>query len=102
MYNPVAISYVPGKNLGWYLRKAGGPTPSGNKKQVYVMRADGSVVPRGDNWMTNNYMDLRMRPGDAVIVPEKIIGGSTLWQNILGTAQVMSAATLPFAIGGVL
>jgi hypothetical protein len=43
-----------------------------------------------------------MRPGDAVIVPEKIIGGSTLWQNILGTAQVMSAVALPFAIGGVL
>jgi hypothetical protein len=52
--------------------------------------------------MTNNYMDLRMRPGDAVIVPEKIIGGSALWQNILGTAQLMSAATLPLAIGGVL
>ena len=102
VYNPVAISYVPGKNLGWYLRKGGGPTPSGNKKQIYVMRADGSVVPRDDNWMTNNYMDLRMRPGDAVIVPEKIIGGSTLWQNILGTAQVMSAVALPFAIGGVL
>ncbi len=102
VYNPVAISYLPGKNLGWYLRKSGGPTPSGNKKQIYVMHADGSVVPRGDNWMTNNYMDLRMRPGDAVIVPEKIIGGSALWQNILGTAQLMSAATLPLAIGGVL
>jgi hypothetical protein len=43
-----------------------------------------------------------MQPGDTIFVPEKIIGGSPVWQNILGMAQIMSAATLPLAIGGVL
>ena len=46
VYNPVAISYVPGKDLSWYLRKSGGATPNGDKKQIYVLHADGSVVPR--------------------------------------------------------
>ena len=46
VYNPAAISYVPGKDLNWYLRKAGGATPNGDKKQIYVLHADGSVVPR--------------------------------------------------------
>ena len=56
----------------------------------------------GNSWVSSNFMDLRMRPGDTIFVPEKIIGGSQLWQNILGAAQVASAAALPFAFAGVL
>jgi hypothetical protein len=44
VYNPIAISYVPGKDLDWYLEKSGGATHSGDKKRIYVLRADGSVV----------------------------------------------------------
>jgi len=102
VYNPVAISYAPGKNLGWYLRKSGGATQSGNKKEIYVLRADGSVIPMGNSWISGSFMDTRMRPGDTIFVPERIIGGSQLWQNILGAAQVASAAALPFAFAGLL
>jgi protein involved in polysaccharide export with SLBB domain len=105
VYNPTAISYVPGRDLSWYLQKAGGATPYGNKKNIYVLRADGSVVvPREAEsiWKGRNFMSLRMQPGDTIFIPEKIIGGSQVWQNILGMAQIMSAATLPLAIGGVL
>jgi hypothetical protein len=52
--------------------------------------------------MKSEYTNVRLRPGDTVFVPEKIIGGSPIWQNIMGVAQLMSAATLPLAIGGVL
>jgi protein involved in polysaccharide export with SLBB domain len=100
VYNTAAVSYVPGRDLAWYLRKAGGATPTGNKKEIYVLHADGSIVPRGDNWLSNNFMSLRMRPGDTIFVPEKIIGGSTVWQNIAGVAQAMAAAALPIAIAG--
>jgi hypothetical protein len=75
---------------------------SGNKKDIYVLRADGSVVPRGHGWFNNNFMDLRMRPGDTIFVPEKIVGGSQVWQSILGGAQVISAAAIPLAVSGVL
>jgi len=103
VYNPTAISFVPGRDLGWYLRKAGGATPYGNKKYMYVLRADGSVVvPREAEsiWMGRNFMSLRMQPGDTIFVPEKIIGASPVWQNILGMAQIISAAALPLAISG--
>lgn len=102
VYNPIAISYSPGKKLGWYLRKGGGAMRSGNKKDIYVLRADGSVVPRGRGWFDNNFMDLRMRPGDTIFVPEKIVGGSQVWQTILGGAQVVSEAAIPLAVSGVL
>ena len=100
VYNPTAISYVPGRDVGWYLRKAGGATPSGNKKNIYVLRADGSVVAHGNSWTGGNLMNLRLRPGDSVFVPEKIVGGSTVWQNVMGVAQIMSSAALPLAIAG--
>jgi protein involved in polysaccharide export with SLBB domain len=100
VYNPIAISYVPGRHVEWYLRKAGGATPSGNKKDIYVLRADGSIVPHGSIWTGNSLMNLRLRPGDSVFVPEKIIGGSQVWQNIMGAAQIMSAAALPIAMVG--
>ena len=100
VYNPAAISYVPGKDLNWYLRKAGGATPNGDKKQIYVLHADGSVVPRESNWVSNNFMDLRMRPGDTIFVPEKIVGASTVWQNVAAVAQAMAAVALPVALAG--
>jgi protein involved in polysaccharide export with SLBB domain len=100
VYNPIAISYVPGRDVEWYLRKAGGATPYGNKKYIYVLRADGSIVPHGSSWTGNNLMNLRLRPGDSVFVPEKIIGGSQVWQIIIGMEQIMSAAALPIAIAG--
>ena len=75
---------------------------SGNKKDIYVLRADGSVVPRGRGWFNDNFMDLRMRPGDTIFVPEKISGGSQVWQTLLGAAQVVSAAAIPLAVGGIL
>jgi protein involved in polysaccharide export with SLBB domain len=106
VYNPIAIGHTQGERLGWYLRKAGGPTTSGDRKHIFVLRADGSVIPSGGGhgtiWMSDSFMNLRMLPGDTIFVPEKISGGSTVWQNIIGVAQIMSASMLPLAIGGIL
>lgn len=77
VYNPVAIGYVPRRDLDWYLEKAGGSTRTGDKKHIYVLRADGSVVvPRDEQsiWMGGSFKNARMQPGDTIFVPEKIIG----------------------------
>jgi protein involved in polysaccharide export with SLBB domain len=100
VYNPTAISYVPGREAGWYLRKAGGATSSGKTKDIYVIRADGSAVPHGRGWMNGSLMNLKLRPGDTIFVPEKIMGASPVWQNILGMAQIMSAAAIPLSLVG--
>jgi hypothetical protein len=102
VYNPVAISYVPGKTLGWYFKKAGGGTSSADKKRMYLLRADGSVVPKSQGLISNNFMNLHMRPGDIIFVPEKIVGASQAWQNVAATAQVLTAAMIPLAVTGVI
>jgi protein involved in polysaccharide export with SLBB domain len=101
VFNPGSISYVPGRDLNWYLRETGGPTHLGDKKTIYVLHADGSVTPKPNGW-DSSLLHIQMRPGDDIFVPEKVIGGSPVWQNVIGIAQVMAAAALPLAISGTL
>ena len=44
VFNPTAVSYRPGKSAKWYLSQSGGPTQVANKKAIFVIRADGSVI----------------------------------------------------------
>jgi len=103
VYNTVAISFVPGKTAGWYLVKAGGVASGGEKKSIYVVRADGSVVAHQKTWVSNGVLDIRMRPGDTIIVPEKIVSGSGLqvWSTVIAAAQAFSTIALAAAAAGV-
>jgi len=100
VYNQTAISYVPGKDAVWYLRQAGGATPSGDKGAVFVVRVDGSVVGHAGNLLTGNALNIRMRPGDSIIVPEKTVG-SQVWKNIIAAAQIMSSVAITGAVAGI-
>ncbi|MGA9060101.1 MAG: SLBB domain-containing protein [Terracidiphilus sp.] len=101
VFNATGIAYRPGKDAGWYLRQAGGATRSGDKKSIFILRADGSVVGDAKNTLFGpGVLSLRMNPGDSIIVPEKVIGGSQLWRNIIGTAQIMSSVALTGAVAG--
>jgi protein involved in polysaccharide export with SLBB domain len=102
VYNATGIAYRPGKDAGWYLRQAGGATRSGDKRAIFVLRADGSVVGNESSTIFDGgVLGVKMHPGDSVIVPEKIVGGSQLWRNIIGTAQIASSVALTGAVAGV-
>lgn len=100
VYNQTAISYVPGKDASWYLRQAGGATPSGDKGAIFVVRANGSVVGHAGNLLTGNALNIRMRPGDSIIVPEKAVG-SQIWKNLISAAQIMSSVAITGAVAGI-
>jgi protein involved in polysaccharide export with SLBB domain len=95
VYNPTAISYVAGRDANWYLRQAGGPTQTANKKAIFILRVDGSVVSRNDSlgilWK-GDVLSMHLRPGDSIVVPEKISGGSMFWRNLMTSAQLASSA----------
>jgi protein involved in polysaccharide export with SLBB domain len=99
VYNASAITYVPGRDAGWYLRRAGGATDLANQKEIFVVRANGLVVGRrSGEWYGGDVLSTRLNPGDAVIVPQKIVGGSVFWRNMLATAQVASSIALTAAL----
>ena len=91
VFNPTAISYHPGKSAKWYLSQAGGPTTVANKKAVFVIRADGSVLGTKEGLWSGDSLDAALRPGDTVVVPEKALGGGVQWQTLFTSASIASS-----------
>lgn len=98
VFNASAITYEPGRQAGWYLRQAGGPTQTANKKSIFVLRADGAVLGGRQGLWKGSVLDVPLQPGDSIVVPEKIAGGSQLWKNLLGVAQLASSAAVTSAV----
>ena len=63
--NPSTVVYRPGLGLDDYLRQAGGMTEDANKKEMYVMRANGTT--------DSSYLAVKtVQSGDTIVVPQKI------------------------------
>jgi len=98
VYNATALTYAPGKTAAWYLSRAGGANGTADRKEIFIIRANGSVVGRhSGGWYDANVLSTRLNPGDVVVVPQKIIGGSLFWRNLLGFGQF--AASLAITSG---
>jgi protein involved in polysaccharide export with SLBB domain len=98
VYNPTAVSYKPGKSASWYLRQAGGPTNAANKKAVFVIRADGSVVGGSGGLFNGSAEHAMLQPGDMVVVPEKGFSANTRWKNILQASQLAYAVGIAIQV----
>ena len=101
VFNPTAVSYRPGHSAKWYLSQAGGVTQLADKKAVFVIRADGSVIAAKNNssgWWAGDPMSTSLRAGDMIVVPEKApkIGGRN-WASIMQSAQLASSVALAVA-----
>lgn len=92
VFNPTAVSYRPGRSARWYLMQSGGPTQMANKKAIFVIRADGSVLSSKKSMWVGRSLSAVLQPGDTVVVPERgaPVGGIQ-WQNIFTAGQMASA-----------
>ena len=91
VFNPTAVSYRPSKSAKWYLGQSGGPTQIANKKAIFVIRADGSVIGTNGSLWSGDSLNAVLHPGDSVVVPEKAIGGGVNWQNVFTAAQLTTS-----------
>jgi len=102
VYNASALTYVPHESAGWYLKHSGGATDFANNKEIFVVRANGDVIGRrSGSWPHGDVLSTKLDPGDVIVVPQKIIGGSMFWRNMLTTAQLFSSVAIPLAIAGI-
>ncbi|TYB36699.1 MAG: polysaccharide biosynthesis protein, partial [Flexistipes sinusarabici] len=76
VYNPSSYIYT-GENttVKDYLDKSGGITALSSEKNIYVVRADGSVV--SNNYVKENYWwkdihSVQVNVGDTIVVPRKL------------------------------
>jgi polysaccharide biosynthesis/export protein len=99
VYNANALTYAPGRNAGWYLSRAGGPTQLANKGGIFIIRSDGSVTAgnQGSFW-SGSVLSSALGPGDTIVVPEKPVLGSSTLKNVLSLAQIASSAALVAAV----
>jgi polysaccharide biosynthesis/export protein len=100
VYDETAITYRPGKSANWYLGQAGGPTQLADKKSIFVIRADGSIVggQTADGWFKGSPLSTALRPGDLVVVPEKAAGQNQKWKTLMQTATTISSIGTSAAI----
>jgi protein involved in polysaccharide export with SLBB domain len=99
VYNANALRYEPGKRLIAYLNDAGGATREADPKRIFVIRADGTVVSRQsrNSHSHGSYGNLKLLPGDAIVVPEKLIVSGGL-QKFANYAQIISGAAMTGAV----
>ncbi len=95
VYNATALAYAPNHTASWYLSHAGGTNAAADRKEIFIIRANGSVVGRhSGGWFEGDVLSTPLSPGDVVVVPQKIIGSSLLWRNLLTTGQFAASVAL--------
>lgn len=101
VFNPTAIGIQRGRSARWYLSQAGGLTPMADRKAVFVIRADGSVLAAKNNnsgWFSGDPLNAPLRPGDTIVVPERApkVGGPN-FTTVLQAAQLATSVALAVA-----
>jgi protein involved in polysaccharide export with SLBB domain len=115
VYNQANLVFIPAKNVGFYLKKSGGPTREAEESDMYLIKADGSVQSRQQSslgihwdedarsWTFSGFMSTIMYPGDTLVVPQQleriawmreIKDLTQILANVALTAGVMVAAGL--------
>ncbi len=96
VYDQNSFLYARGGRVEMYLRQAGGPNRDADQRHEFVIRADGEVVSRDRSkelW-NSEFNNLRINPGDTIMVPEKTFKLSAM-RGILDWSQLFSQ----FALG---
>lgn len=91
VYNPNSFLHAEKGRVADYIRYAGGPTRNADKKRMYIVRADGSVLPRQDPRFGSfkaDFSKLQLNPGDSIVVPDQILKGTLLaglrdWSQVI-------------------
>ncbi|MGD0668500.1 MAG: SLBB domain-containing protein [Bryobacteraceae bacterium] len=102
VYNQNSFLYDPAQRVEDYLREAGGPTRTADKGHMFVIRADGSVLPRqGSSPFRKAFESARLNPGDSVVMPEQIFKPGAL-RGLRDWTQVFSQLAMGAAVVNVL
>jgi protein involved in polysaccharide export with SLBB domain len=91
VYDQNSFLFRDGGSAGHYIHLAGGPDRDADWHHTFVIRADGSVLSREavkGPW-GNSFKNLKMNPGDTIIVPDKTLRPTAL-RGLLDWTQIFS------------
>ncbi len=95
IYDQNSFLYKSGMRVGGYLQEAGGPTKDADRRREFIIRADGEVVSRDmlKSVWRDGFSNLRIDPGDTIVVPEKTYKPSAI-RGLIDWSQVFSQLAL--------
>lgn len=91
VYDQNSFLYHNRGSVGQYLLIAGGTDRNADWRRTFVIRADGTVVSRDavkGPW-GNTFKDLKLNPGDTIVVPDKTLRPTAL-RGLLDWTQIFS------------
>ena len=106
VYNPASIVFKPWEDIGFYLKKVGGPTNDAQEGEMYLVKMDGTVISRKQTTgflFYDGFKSTQIDSGDSIIVPQRfekiawirdIKDIATILGQIALTAGVLIAAGL--------
>lgn len=94
VYRPASFSLLgqPPMTVKDYVDRAGGPQRLADKGAIFLVRANGDVIPR-----KKGAMNARVQPGDVIFVPVRTMP-STVWTKIRDVTQAVFQMGLSAAV----
>jgi protein involved in polysaccharide export with SLBB domain len=101
VYDANSFVYLPHRDAGGYLKTSGGPNRNADRRQIFIIRADGSVVSRQylsrSVWEGDQFDRLPVYPGDTIVVPTSVnkatlLRGLTDWSSVFSQFALGAAA----------
>jgi protein involved in polysaccharide export with SLBB domain len=98
VYNQNSFLFEPAQRVEDYLRRSGGPTRTADQGHMFIIRADGSVVPKRDTSpFRKAFAFAPLNPGDSIVMPERVFKPGFLrelrdWTEIVGQLGLGAAA----------
>jgi protein involved in polysaccharide export with SLBB domain len=88
VYNETAFVHRPEKTALDYVEQAGGAKKEADARNMFVLRADGSVIANKAGWLSSGRLSgVRLQPGDAIVVPEDLYR-TTLTKDLKDWTQI--------------
>ena len=105
VYDQNSFLYRPGRTLDYYVRMAGGANRNADWRHAFLVRADGSVISHSHSgesgFWKQSFTDLKLNPGDTIVVPEKTLRPTAL-RSFIDWSTVFSQLALGAAYVSVL
>jgi protein involved in polysaccharide export with SLBB domain len=96
--SPVAVAYVPGRSLDYYIRAAGGPARNADNGRAYVTQPNGTVEARSRRFLLFSSVPTP-RAGSVVTVPARDPNDRKDYTAMVGSiAQVLASLVAIIAI----
>jgi protein involved in polysaccharide export with SLBB domain len=94
VYRPASFSLLgqPPMTVKDYVNRAGGPQRLADKGAIFLVRANGDVIPRN-----RGAMNAHVQPGDVIFVPVRTMP-STVWAKIRDVTQAVFQMGLSAAV----